>query len=63
MNKSTSAGIPFVLERTITISWPLTLTKNLVIPYNWKRESQALANKIANLKAEGRYPSTPTDGR
>lgn len=61
MSKSTSAGIPLILERTIQIRWPLT--KNLVIPYNWKRESQALANKIANLKAEGRYPSTPTDGR
>lgn len=63
MSKSTSAGIPFVLERAITIRWPLTLTKNLVIPYNGKREAQAMANRIANLKAEGRYPSTPTDGR
>ena len=63
MSKSTRAGVPLVLERTITIRWPLTLTKNIVIPYNGKREAQALANKIANLKAEGRYPSTPTDGR
>lgn len=61
MRKSTSAGIPVMLERPITIRWPLT--KNIVIPYNWKRESQALANKIANLKAEGSYPSVPTDGK
>ena len=64
MSKSTSTGIPLVLERTITISWPpRPQTKNIVITYNGKREAQAMANRIANLKAEGRYPSTPTDGR
>lgn len=61
MSKSTSAGLPLVLERPITIRWPLT--KNIVIRYEWKREAQAMANRVANRKAEGRYPSVPTDGK
>jgi len=32
-----------------------------MIRYDWKRESQALANRTANLKAEGRYPSVSTE--
>ena len=60
MNKSTSAGVPLILERTITIRWPLS--RNLLIRYDWKRETQALANKTANMKAEGRYPSVSTEG-